>query len=144
MATPKYMITYLIIRRTNLFLLLLLSTNAYAGDFRVIDGDTIAILKNKPDLSSLPISIRILDIDTPEIKGKCEAEKAKAKEAKLFVQKLINDPKNKITYTIAGWDKYGGRVLGNVFIDGKSLSELMIAKGLAREYHGEAKSSWCD
>ena len=127
-----------------LFLLLLLSTNAYAGDFRVIDGDTIAILKNKPDLSSLPISIRILDIDTPEIKGKCEAEKAKAKEAKLFVQKLINDPKNKITYKIAGWDKYGGRVLGDVFVNGKSLSELMIAKGLAREYHGEAKSSWCD
>ena len=127
-----------------LFLLLLLSTNAYAGDFRVVDGDTIAILKNKPDLSTFPLSIRIQNIDTPEIKGKCEAEKAKAKEAKLFVQKLINDPKNKITYTIAGWDKYGGRVLGNVFIDGKSLSELMIAKGLAREYHGEAKSSWCD
>lgn len=127
-----------------LFLLLLLSTNAYAGDFRVIDGDTIAILKNKPDLSSFPLSIRIQNIDTPEIKGKCDTEKAKGQEAKLFVQKLINDPKNKIAYTIAGWDKYGGRVLGDVFIDGKSLSELMIAKGLAREYHGEAKSSWCD
>ena len=127
-----------------LFLLLLLSANVYAGDFRVIDGDTIAILKNKPDLSNLPISIRIQNIDTPEIKGKCDAEKAKAKEAKLFVQKLINDPKNKIAYTIARWDKYGGRVLGDVFVNGKSLSELMIAKGLAREYHGEAKSSWCD
>jgi endonuclease YncB( thermonuclease family) len=124
--------------------LLLLSTNVYAGDFRVVDGDTIAILKNKPDLNSLPLSIRILNIDTPEIKGKCELEKAKAQEAKLFVEGLINNPKNKVTYKIAGWDKYGGRVLGNVFVNGKNLSELMIAKGLAREYHGKKKSSWCD
>ena len=120
------------------------SSYAYASDFRVIDGDTIAILNNKPDLSNLPLSIRILDIDTPEINGKCKAEKAKAQEAKLFLEGLVNNSKNKITYKIDGWDKYGGRVLGNVFVNGKNLSELMIAKGLARKYHGEAKSSWCD
>ena len=127
-----------------LFLLLLLSANAYAGDLEVIDGDTVRILKNKPDLSRLRISIRIQNIDAPEIKGKCDAEKAKAQEAKLFIDGLINNPKNKITYKIMGWDKYGGRVLGNVFVNGKNLSELMIKEKLAVEYHGTgAKNDWC-
>lgn len=126
-----------------LFLLLLLSTNTYAGDFRVIDGDTVEIINNKPDLSHLKLSIRLLDIDTPEIKGKCASEKAKAQEAKKFVSDLLNNPKNKITYKITSHDKYGGRVLGYIYINGKSVSELMIAKGLAKEYHGEAKTSWC-
>ena len=42
------------------------------------------------------------------------------------------------------WDKYGGRVLGHVIIDGQSLSDMLIRAGLARPYHGEAKSSWCE
>ena len=127
-----------------IFLLLLISANANANNFKVIDGDTILIINNKPDLTNLPLSIRLLDIDTPEIKGSCDLEKSKAQEAKLFVDGLINNPKNKITYKIVKWDKYGGRVLGSVFVNGKNLSELMIDKGLAKEYHGEKKSSWCN
>jgi endonuclease YncB( thermonuclease family) len=42
------------------------------------------------------------------------------------------------------WDKYGGRVLGDVILDGKSLREMLIEKGYAREYYGEAKTSWCN
>jgi endonuclease YncB( thermonuclease family) len=37
------------------------------------------------------------------------------------------------------WDKYGGRVLGDLEIDGKYLSKLMIETGHAVEYHGEKK-----
>ena len=41
------------------------------------------------------------------------------------------------------WDKYGGRVLGDVLLDGKSLRVALITNGFAREYYGEAKTSWC-
>ena len=42
------------------------------------------------------------------------------------------------------WDKYGGRVLGDVILDGQSLRTMLITKGYAREYYGEAKQSWCN
>jgi endonuclease YncB( thermonuclease family) len=41
------------------------------------------------------------------------------------------------------WDKYGGRVLGDVIVDGKSLRNLLITQGPAREYYGDKKQSWC-
>ena len=30
------------------------------------------------------------------------------------------------------------------FVDGKNLSDMLIANGLARPYNGGAKSSWCN
>jgi endonuclease YncB( thermonuclease family) len=42
------------------------------------------------------------------------------------------------------WDKYGGRVLGDVILNGQSLRGMLISKGYAREYYGEAKTSWCN
>jgi len=41
------------------------------------------------------------------------------------------------------WDKYGGRVLGDILVDGLSLRYLLIANGYAREYFGKAILSWC-
>jgi endonuclease YncB( thermonuclease family) len=41
------------------------------------------------------------------------------------------------------WDKFGGRVLGDIILNGKSLREMLIANGYARAYFGEAKQSWC-
>jgi endonuclease YncB( thermonuclease family) len=42
-----------------------------------------------------------------------------------------------------GWDKFGGRVLGDILVNGQSVRQGLIANGLAREYYGEAKQSWC-
>jgi len=42
------------------------------------------------------------------------------------------------------WDKFGGRVLGDVLIDGKSLTQMLIEQGYAREYYGDKKQSWCN
>jgi endonuclease YncB( thermonuclease family) len=41
-------------------------------------------------------------------------------------------------------DKYGGRVLGDVIVNGQRLSAMLIANGHARPYFGEKKSSWCN
>ena len=40
-------------------------------------------------------------------------------------------------------DKYF-RVLADVYVDGKSLSQSLIKAGLGREYHGGKKGSWCN
>lgn len=113
---------------------------------RVIDGDTVEIAVGfLPDPLPPKLSIRVLGIDTPEKapRAKCEAEATKAKEASAFTRDAVRNARE-IDVQMTEWDKYGGRVLGHVILDGQSLSDMLIRAGLARPYHGEAKSSWCE
>jgi endonuclease YncB( thermonuclease family) len=113
---------------------------------RVIDGDTVEIAVDFLPAPLPPkLSIRVLGIDTPEKapRAQCEAEAEKAKLASAFTKNAIATAAV-IDVQIKSWDKYGGRVLGNVFLDGQSLAEMLINQGLARAYFGEAKSSWCN
>lgn len=113
---------------------------------RIIDGDTVAFEANflpkplKPELS-----IRVYGVDTPEKghRSKCEAEAKRGLEATEFTKEALSSAQN-IQILLIDWDKYGGRVLGDVILDGKSLRGMLIANGLAREYYGEAKESWCE
>jgi micrococcal nuclease len=128
---------------------MLFATPAVADGYkinRVIDGDTVEIAVGfLPEPLPPKLSIRVLGIDTPEKapRAKCEAEAEKAKLASAFTKAAVASARE-IDVQLKEWDKYGGRVLGYVYLDGKSLSELLINEGLARPYHGEAKSSWCE
>jgi len=113
---------------------------------RIIDGDTVAF---EADFLPAPLkqelSIRVYGVDTPEKswRGKCESEQALGEKASKFTKKLIAEGKV-IKVAIYKWDKFGGRVLGDVIIDGKSLRHALIDKGYAREYYGDKKESWCE
>ena len=112
---------------------------------RVIDGDTVGIQATwlpaplKPELS-----IRVFGVDTPEKghRAQCPSEAQRGEAASAFTKAQINASSNR-QIVLMDWDKYGGRVLGDVVLDGKSLRQLLIANGHAREYYGEAKTSWC-
>lgn len=130
--------------------ILLLSASPVLADAykitRVIDGDTVEIAVDFLPAPLPPkLSIRVLGIDTPEKapRALCEAEAEKAKLASAFTKNAIATAAV-IDVQIKSWDKYGGRVLGHVFLDGQSLAEMLINQGLARAYFGEAKSSWCN
>ena len=113
---------------------------------RILDGDTVAFeAAFLPDPLKKELSIRVYGVDTPEkgFRAKCESENAKGLAATEFTKKSIANAK-KIEVAIADWDKFGGRVLGDVILDGKSLRSLLIQNGYAREYYGEAKQSWCN
>lgn len=110
------------------------------------DGDTVKFKINSPDLPG-PLgimSIRIYGVDTPEkgSKAKCLTEQLLADEATAFTRAFIRQAPPK-AYVIK-WDKYGGRVNGDIVVNGQPLSQALIAKGLAKEYYGQAKTSWCD
>jgi hypothetical protein len=113
---------------------------------RVIDGDTVAFQAPflpaplKPELS-----IRVFGVDTPEkgFRAKCPQEDQRGQRATAFTKQLVAQSKTR-QIILMDWDKYGGRVLGDVILDGKSLRTQLIANGLAREYYGEAKTSWCE
>jgi endonuclease YncB( thermonuclease family) len=113
---------------------------------RVIDGDTVEF--EAPFLiDPLPkkLSIRVWGVDTPEksFRAKCEKEAAMGAEATKFTKDLLANAKT-TQISIYEWDKYGGRVLGDVIIDGNSLTKMLLDKGYAREYYGDAKQSWCE
>lgn len=132
-----------------LAILLLSASPVFADAYkitRVIDGDTVEIAVDFLPAPLPPkLSIRVLGIDTPEKapRAQCEAEAEKAKLASAFTKNAIATAAV-IDVQIKSWDKYGGRVLGHVFLDGQSLAEMLINQGLARAYFGEAKSSWCN
>ena len=133
-------------------ILLILSVSSVAAKtydhkvLRIIDGDTLEIEANfLPDELGKKLRIRVLGVDTPEKGGlaKCELEQRKSADAKVFVEAIISKSTS-IKVEFKRWDKYGGRVLGDVIIDGKRLSELLIESGHAIPYEGKKKvKDWC-
>jgi endonuclease YncB( thermonuclease family) len=113
---------------------------------RVTDGDTVVIAAPflpaplKPELA-----VRIYGVDTPEkgFRGQCDSEKARGEAASVFTKGLINANQQR-QVILYGWDKFGGRVLGDIILNGQSLRSQLIANGFAREYYGDAKQSWCN
>lgn len=112
---------------------------------RVIDGDTVAFeAPFLPDPLKKELSIRVFGVDTPEKghRAKCPAEDARGKAATEFTKKALAQSQKR-QVVLMDWDKYGGRVLGDVLLNGQSLRMMLINNGFAREYYGEAKTSWC-
>ncbi len=113
---------------------------------RVTDGDTVVIAAPflpkplKPELA-----VRVFGVDTPEKghRAQCPSEAQRGEAASAFTKKAIAQG-GKFQVTMYGWDKFGGRVLGDILINGQSLRAGLIANGFAREYYGEAKQSWCN
>ena len=116
---------------------------------RVTDGDTVVIAAPflpkplKPELA-----VRVYGVDTPEKghRAQCPQEALRGEAASSFTKNAITTASaqgGKFQATLYGWDKFGGRVLGDILINGQSLRAGLIANGFAREYYGDAKQSWC-
>lgn len=114
---------------------------------RVIDGDTVEV-----EAPFLPIEldqkihIRIVGVDTPESGGRadCMNEADQAKIAKQFVEDEIKKAL-KIQVLLMAWDKYGGRIVGDIILDGERLSYKLLEQGYGVEYSGGKKiKDWCN
>jgi len=113
---------------------------------RVNDGDTVVIAAPflpaplKPELA-----VRIFGVDTPEKghRAQCPSEDARGQAASEFTKKAVSASTQR-QVVLYGWDKFGGRVLGDIILNGQSLRTMLIKNGFAREYFGEAKQSWCN
>ena len=113
---------------------------------RAVDGDTVVVSAPylpaplKPELG-----VRIFGVDTPEkgFHAKCENEKKRGEQASIFTKDVIAATK-KHQVVLYDWDKFGGRILGDILLDGMSLRDLLIKNSFAREYYGDAKQSWCN
>jgi micrococcal nuclease len=109
----------------------------------IYDGDSFRVnINGWPDIIGKGIPIRVLGVDAPEMRGKCEAEKILARQAKQHTVALLRSGKMiELKNTQRG--KYF-RILANVIIDGMSLADSLIKNGLARRYDGGKRGGWCD
>ena len=108
----------------------------------VYDGDTFRVdIDELSDIVGKNIAIRILGIDTPEIRGQCEKEKQLAIKARDFTRYYLNNASN-IQLSNLKRDKYF-RLLADVYIDGESLAAALLVNNLAVRYSGNKKSNWC-
>ena len=105
--------------------LFLFSNNLFASHVTVIDGDTIRLGD---------VKIRFSGIDAPEINQTCVASEGKVACGKIskdiLIAKVTN---NKISCSDEGKDVYG-RVLGECFVNGESLSSYLVREGFAFAY----------
>jgi micrococcal nuclease len=112
---------------------------------RVSDGDTVVIAAPfLPQPLKPELAVRIYGVDTPEkgFRGQCDSEKQRGEAASVFTKNLVAASQQR-QVVLYGWDKFGGRVLGDIILNGQSLRSQLIANGFAREYYGDAKQSWC-
>lgn len=112
---------------------------------RVNDGDTVVISAPFLPAPLRPeLAVRIYGVDTPEKgqRAQCAQENARGQAATEFTKSAVANSRQR-QVTLYSWDKFGGRVLGDIILDGRSLRQGLIANGFAREYYGEAKTSWC-
>ncbi len=113
---------------------------------RVSDGDTIVIAAPfLPQPLKPELAVRIYGVDTPEKghRAQCPAEAQRGEMATQYTKQLVSTGQ-RFQVTLYGWDKFGGRVLGDITVNGQSVRAGLIANGLAREYYGDAKQSWCN
>ncbi|GFO71605.1 micrococcal nuclease [Bathymodiolus japonicus methanotrophic gill symbiont] len=117
--------------------------NATVSEVRTIyDGDSFrADINDWADIIGKSVPIRILGVDTPEMRGKCEQEKFIARQAKQHAVALLRAGRV-IELTNIQRGKYF-RILANVIIDGESLGDSLLSNGLARAYDGGKRAGWC-
>ena len=105
--------------------ILFFTNNLFASHVTVVDGDTIKLGD---------VKIRFSGIDAPEINQTCVASEGKVACGKISRDILITKvTNNKISCTDEGKDFYG-RVLGECFVNGESLSRYLVREGFAFAY----------
>lgn len=131
-----------------MMLLMVVSLPCFAGDWvvpirYVYDGDTIMVrVKELPEPLN-DMSVRIRGIDTPEMRGKCEKERKLAHEAAEYLENLISMSPT-ITMKNYDWDKYGGRIDADVYVNDINLGKEMVKAGFARPYLSGQRAGWCE
>lgn len=130
-------------------LLILLSVQASAETIEVsrvvsvYDGDTIKVdIDSWPEVVGKGISVRVRGVDTPEIRGKCDSEKALAIQARDYVRNLLTG-ESVVKLRNVERGKYF-RLVADVYSGDLLISQQLITRGYGRPYDGQSsRDTWC-
>jgi micrococcal nuclease len=99
------------------------ASSGYATVTRVYDGDTLTLEGGE--------KVRLLGINTPEIRGRRSGGEAGGQEARLWLAQRIQGQRVRLETDRTLRDKYG-RLLAHIFAeDGTHLNLSLVEKGLA-------------
>ena len=114
--------------------------STYGKVVHIYDGDTIHVVVKMIDSNNIvKLRVRLNGIDTPEIR--IATQKEDAIKAKEKLESLLNETENIVYIKFNDFDKYG-RVLAYLYsteTSQKSINQLLIEGGYAKEYHGGTK-----
>ena len=109
----------------------------------VFDGDTFSASVAIGG-ANVVARVRLINVDTPEMNGKCESEKQGAVRARERLMQLV--PRGTIVeLKNIKDDKYPGRIDANVILpDGRDVGNVLINEKLGRRYNGGRRAGWCN
>ena len=109
----------------------------------VFDGDTFSAQVMLDADVEITVRVRLLNVDTPEMNGKCRAEKIMAQNARDLLRTLL--PRGTVVeLENIKDDKYLGRINANVFLpNGREVGLMLIDAGVGRPYSGGKRAPWC-
>ena len=108
---------------------------------RIIDGDTFEAAARIWLGEAVDIHVRIAGIDAPELHARCDSEYRRARAARDWLERRIGG--GEVELSDVRYDKYGGRVRAVVRDGDGNVGQAMLARGLARPYHGGHRQPWC-
>lgn len=127
------------------------NANTLPAGTKAADGDTISFKDKRPN-------VRLVGCDTPEsYRGQCDAERRLAKQAKSYLQKIINTGNAQLQYVRCsckpgeeGTQKCNhGRACGIVRLNNENICDILIEEGLAVSFVCSTTScppqqNWCE
>ena len=102
---------------------------------RILDGDTIDVHFILPFGIAVRKRVRLFGINTPETRTRDPIEKAKGYAAKDRLVELIEGGRGCLDIEYHGDGKFG-RPLGELYIDGENLNDILVSEGHAIPYFG--------
>lgn len=90
---------------------------------RIIDGDTLEIEGG--------VKVRLIGIDTPEMKNKNKTIDCFAAEAKKKAEGLLMNKDVVLEKDVSETDRYG-RLLRYVYLDGEMINDKLVKEGYAK------------
>lgn len=115
----------------------------FAADVvRVVDGDTLDVSARVWLGQTVQVRVRLDGVDTPELRGRCAGERARAEQALNWLADQVAG--RSIALRQVRFGKYAGRIVARVELDdGQDLSVMLLQAGLARPYRGGKRVDWC-
>jgi endonuclease YncB( thermonuclease family) len=109
----------------------------------IYDGDTFAARVMLRDDIEITVRVRMINIDTAEMNGACDAETRLANRAHDRLMELIPIG-SVVELSEIKDDKYLGRIDARVMFGGRDIGKILINEKLARSYSGGKRKSWCE
>ena len=109
---------------------------------KVVDGDTIDVIIDIGFDILYKSRVRLFGIDTPESRTRNLDEKKRGLLAKEYLKEALKKGTKLSVKTYKDYEtgKFG-RILGDIWIDGKSINAQMIKEFMAVPYRGQSKEA---